>query len=165
MKTIVIMRHAKSSWDDTTLRDYDRPLNARGEADAPKMGKRIKGHGIIPDQIICSAAKRTRKTAKAVAIALDYPKADILKEKELYGAHDQRILDRIKMIPDSVETAIYIGHNPGITEIVNLLGNATIDNMPTAAIACYRFDVSHWADVRPNTGRLQFLEIPSKIEE
>lgn len=160
MKTVVLMRHAKSSWSNRDISDYDRPLNERGITDAPIMGKRLLEHHIRTDLIVCSSAKRTLKTARAVAKELGYNKAKILDEERLYGASYNMIIERLRQLPDAVDTVIYVGHNPGITNAVNVLGNASIDNMPTAAIACYQFDINTWHDLLPAMGEIRFLEFP-----
>ncbi len=164
MKTVVIMRHAKSSWSNSDLSDFDRPLNERGTIDASKMGQRLAEHKIIPDLIVCSSAKRTMKTAQAVAKKIGYPKGKILDEERLYGADFSMIISRIKLLPETAKTVLYVGHNPGITNAVNVLGNASIDNMPTAAIACYKFKVNSWTDILPSMGIIEFLEFPKMFD-
>ena len=162
MKTLYVMRHAKSSWADPLLPDFDRPLNERGKADAPEMGKRLKKKGIRPDLIISSPAKRAFKTAQKVAKAIDYPKNKILTDKMLYLAGTSAILAVVKETADTVNSLMIFGHNPGWTDFVNEMTGSHIDNIPTTGIAAIQFDVNSWEDVSKNKGKLLFFDYPKK---
>src|SRR5271154_5359778 len=112
MKTVYLLRHAKSSWDDTSLPDFERPLNKRGEKSAPVVGEEMKKRGVKPDLVICSPAKRTKQTAK---LALKEAKIDseILYDERVYLATDSQLLSLLKELNDKVRSVLLIGHNPG----------------------------------------------------
>lgn len=147
MKTLLLLRHAKSSWDNPTLADHDRPLNPRGKASAPIMGALILEHGLTPDLIVTSSAKRARKTAKKVAKACDY-RGKIRKERALYLAGPEAYLEAIHAVGEpSPERLMLVGHNPDMEDLVSLL-TGRAERMPTAALAVIRLDVPDWRDVR-----------------
>src|SRR4051812_2896417 len=134
-RTLVMIRHAKSSWANPLQSDFDRPLNTRGEKDAPQMGERLKEASLIPDLIISSTAKRTRQTAKRIAKAVGYNIDDIKWEEKLYHCIPSVLEEVIYEINDSVKTLFIVAHNPGITEFVNQLSpDFSIGNMPTCGI-------------------------------
>lgn len=141
-RTLTLLRHAKSSWTNPSLADFDRPLNKRGERDAPEMGRRLKRRGVRPSLIISSPAARAFATARAVADALGYPAADIEQEAALYHASPDTIL-RIVADQDARHSHILVcGHNPGLTDVASRLIGADVGNLPTAAV----FSVSAVAD-------------------
>lgn len=150
MKTLLLMRHAKSSWKKEGQADHDRPLNDRGKRDAPRMGNWLKEQGIVPDTILTSSAKRARRTAEAMAEALGRQERLIVHE-ELYSAHMGDYVELLRDLPDSAETALLVGHDPTISEFVSALAKATTE-MPTAAIACFDLSVGAWKDFDPFTG-------------
>jgi len=118
-RTLVLIRHAKSSWDDPNMRDFDRPINERGQHDAPDMGARLAARGQRPDRFYCSSARRARETALILAQAVGYPEADLESESGLYMADNAQLLERIRRFPDSAGEVWLVGHNPDITELVN----------------------------------------------
>lgn len=146
MKTLTLVRHAKSSWDDPDLRDHDRPLGERGLRDAPAMGKRLHDEGLAPDVILTSSAVRARATAEAIAIELGYDPAAIVVEETLYAAWPRTILDVVAAQDDSATSVMIVGHDPGMSDLVAEFDSA-IDRMPTCAVAEFGFDVDRWADV------------------
>lgn len=149
MKTLLIMRHAKSSWKTEGMADHDRPLNDRGKHDAPRMGQWLKVQGIRPDSILSSSAKRARKTAKAVAEALGCEDAIDIRD-ELYGAGPDEYLLLLRALPDTVETAMIVAHDPTVSHFVsNFAGTYT--EMPTASIACFDVPVEFWKAFGPGT--------------
>lgn len=143
MKTLLLMRHAKSSWKDPELQDIDRPLNKRGERDAPRMGKLLKKEGLIPDIIVSSPAQRTKATAEAVADKLDYEK-DILYVDSLYLGEPHEYIEMLRSLSDEVDTALVIGHNPGLEGLVQILSGKVV-SLPTGAIAYLRVPVRAWS--------------------
>jgi len=155
MKTLLLVRHAKSSWADPGMDDCDRPLNERGRKDAPEMARRLAGLHVIPDLIITSAARRARKTAEAFAAELDIKEKNILELKELYLAGRHDFLSVIKKIPDTSSIVAVFSHNPGITEFANSLTNTRVDDMPTCSIYALKIETEKWKDFE--TAEKQFL--------
>jgi phosphohistidine phosphatase len=147
MKTLFLVRHAKSSWARPDLADFDRPLNARGERDAPEMGRRLARAGVRPARMITSPAVRARMTAEAIAKALGYPVGRIVAEERLYGADVPTWLEVIGSLPGTEAAVMLVGHNPGITELANRLGTETVDNVPTCGIVTLDYDTASWRDV------------------
>ena len=132
MKTLLVLRHAKSSWDDPALGDHERPLNKRGRRDAPRMGELVREHGLIPDVVISSDAVRARLTAEAVVEAARYA-GEILVDHHLYMASPADILSRLRTVREKAETVMIVGHNPGLEELVAQLTGERPD-LPTAAL-------------------------------
>jgi phosphohistidine phosphatase len=140
MKTLTILRHAKSSWNTPGLADFDRPLNARGEKDVPVMAERIRGAGIRPSLIVSSPAVRAWSTAKGVAATISYPSEFLQREKGLYHAGLDRLLDILAAQDTGFNSLLLVGHNPGLTDLVNFLVPDVTDNLPTCgfvSVACH----------------------------
>lgn len=144
MKTLTIVRHAKSSWDDPGLPDRERPLNKRGERDAPIMGDRIAAAGIRPSLIVSSPAVRAWTTAKAVARAINYPLEFLQRENGLYLASVNGILDVIAAQDNGFNSLMLFGHNPGFTDFANYLVPGLTSNLPTAGVVCVNIDIENW---------------------
>ena len=145
MKTLTIVRHAKSSWKDTSLPDSKRPLNHRGEHDAPEMGRRIQEHGIRPSLIVSSPAVRAWKTAKIIAQAISYPREFLQKEDRLYLASLDDILDVVVAQDNGFNNLMVVGHNPGLTDFVNFLVPGLTNNLPTAGVVSVQIDQDNWS--------------------
>jgi phosphohistidine phosphatase len=145
MKTLTIVRHAKSSWKDHSLRDRDRPLNKRGERDAPEMGRRIAEAGIRPSLIVSSPAKRAWTTAKIVARQINYPLEFLQREDDLYLASVNRILDVLVAQESGFNSIMLFGHNPGLTDFANYLVPGLTDNLPTCGVVSVTFDQDDWS--------------------
>jgi len=161
VKRLLILRHAKSSWADDLLGDADRPLAPRGERDAPKMGRRIKKHFGALDSILSSSAKRASDTARLVALELGIPPDTIRHEPALYLAAPSGILDVLRGQPPPVETLMIVGHNPGLTELVNaLLPSLMLDNLPTAGIVGVDLGIESWDELPGATPRLVYFDYP-----
>ena len=165
MKTLYLVRHAKSSWKFPELRDFDRPLNGRGKRNAPDMGKRLKAMGILPDLLIASPANRALTTARKIAENIGYPVEDILENDDIYHGSENTLLQVIKSADGDVNELMLFGHNPGFTDLANLLGDQWIDNIPTCGIVALGFDVTDWSEVTPGTGRNLFFDYPKKIPQ
>lgn len=144
MKTLTLVRHAKSSWKDTGLRDRDRPLNKRGERDAPMMGKRIVDAGIRPSLIISSPAVRAWKTAKAIAREIGYPAEFLQREDELYLASLDSLVDVVAAQETGFHNLMLVGHNPGLTDFANFLSPGLTGNVPTAGVVSVKIDQDDW---------------------
>jgi phosphohistidine phosphatase len=146
MKTLLVLRHAKSSRDDRTLDDHERPLNERGQRDAPRMGEVIREHGLAPDVILSSDALRARQTAEAAAKAAHYA-GEILLDPRLYDASPADILRVLRTVDETnASTVMIVGHNPGLEELVARLTLERQD-LPTAALAQIALPVDHWRDL------------------
>jgi phosphohistidine phosphatase len=152
MKTLYLLRHAKSSWSDANLADFDRPLNNRGELAAPFMGRLIKARNFVPDVVYSSPAERARQTATAVKKAGEMA-ADLVFDERIYEASPRRLSEVVTGINDVFASAMIVGHNPGIEGFVRYL-TASIEPMPTAALAVIELSVGRWKDVDEVCGRL-----------
>lgn len=162
MKTLFLVRHAKSSWKHANLTDHDRPLSERGERDAPFMGELLKKHNVIPDVIICSTAARAKQTAELLSGGMGFPKSKIEFEKNIYESTSGMLLDIINSKNGDYNSLMIIGHNPGMTTLSSYLSGEYIDNLPTCSIAAIRFDIDDWAKIGTEKGDLIWLEYPKK---
>ena len=160
MKTLYLMRHAKSSWDDPGLRDVQRPLNKRGHRDAPVMGRQLKSQGILPQLIITSPALRAETTARYVAREIDYPLSKIITDKRVYEADEDDIWQVIREISETVDHLLLVGHNPGLTDLANTLSTEPIDNIVTAAVYSLQFDCAKWKEIEKRKARFHFYIYP-----
>lgn len=162
MKDLILVRHAKSSWKDPTLRDHDRPLNKRGKRDAPEMGERLLRRGCEPDLLVSSSAVRALETARTVAGKLGYPRGGIAVEERLYHASVAELLHVIRGVDDSVGILMLFGHNPGLTDLANHLGPRGIFNMPTCAVLHLRFQADTWSAVGNAPGDEVLYDYPKR---
>ena len=160
MKELVIVRHAKSSWKDSGLDDRERPLNKRGERDAPDMGARLARRKDRPDLIMSSPAVRALTTARIIAKRLGYPRNDIVVKDRLYGAGVVELLDVIRNADESVATLMLFGHNPGLTELANHLGPRPIPNLPTCGVLHLKFEADVWPVVGHARGDEVLFDFP-----
>jgi phosphohistidine phosphatase len=170
MLTLTLFRHAKSSWNHPALDDFDRPLAPRGEKAAPQMAAYLAERGLVPDLVLCSAARRARQT---LALALPAWKAqpEIDDAKALYLASVPTMLGIIRATPADVRHLMIIGHNPGIEMFARLaIGSgeakarrALAAKFPTAAVAVITWDRESWADMQPGGGHLKLFMTPRLI--
>ncbi|WP_457599595.1 SixA phosphatase family protein, partial [Hydrogenimonas sp.] len=144
MRELFLVRHAKSSWDDPTLSDFERPLNERGKRDAPIMGEHLAKLGVHPDLILSSPAKRAKKSAKIFAEALGYDPERIEYLSSIYEASPQTLLYIVCQLPEKAKRVMLVGHNPSLTLLANQLGDIAIDNIPTAGVVGIAFDTGSW---------------------
>lgn len=163
MKMLYLVRHAKSDWSNLFLRDFDRPLNARGEYSAPLMGEYLSKQGIKPDLILSSPALRAKTTAITLAEKLSYPIESISYLPSLYESDVNTILAIIRTISENIETLFIVAHNPEVTECINFITNAEIDNVPTCGVAAIRLNENSWDRVGSNSAELISLDTPKKI--
>jgi phosphohistidine phosphatase len=161
VKKLIVIRHAKSSWDNPVLGDFQRPLNERGERDAPNMGKRIKEKRIVPDLMLSSPAKRALTTCEKIAGIL-HSKEKIKTNKDLYHAEDEEILRIMKGISDTHNTVFIFGHNPGLTDFVNRLTNEFINNVPTCGVVACALSIKSWKEADWGKGKVEFFDYPKK---
>lgn len=164
MKTLIVVRHAKSSWDDAELSDFNRPLNERGERDAPRMAKRLKEKGIAIDTVVSSPAVRALTTCHVFVEVLGLQKGVIQTMKELYHAGDEVILGVVRNLKESKENdvAMLFGHNPGLTDFVNNLLEEDIDNVPTTGVVCCKLKIEKWSEIMWGCGEMEFFDYPKK---
>ncbi len=144
MKILTLMRHAKSSWTSGSLSDKQRPLNARGERDAPLMGQRLVEHGIRPSLILASPAVRAWTTAQVIAREIGYPMEFLQREDGIYMASLERLLDTVVAQDNGFNSLMVIGHNPGLTVFANFLSPGITDNLPTAGVVSVQIDRDDW---------------------
>ena len=162
MKTLLVLRHAKSSWNDPALDDHERPLNKRGRRDGPRMGELVREYRLTPDVIISSDAVRARLTAEAVAEAARYA-GEVLVDPHLYMACPADILSLLPMVRENAETVMIVGHNPGLEKLVEQLTGERQD-LPTAALAQIGLPIDRWRDLKVSThGTLLGLWRPKEL--
>ena len=159
-KTLILVRHAKSSWDAPGLSDIDRPLNERGKKDAPEMAKRLKDRGIKVDLFVSSPAKRAHKTAKYFAEEFGIKKDDIVLVDELYGANVAAFNQIVENLKDSNDTVVLFSHNPDITAYACTLTNVKVDDMPTCAVFAVQADTNEWKDFENTEKKFLFFDYP-----
>jgi len=165
VKRLYLIRHAKSSWEDPQLADFDRPLNERGKRDAPRMGKRLAEAGHVPGALLSSPAKRAFSTAKKIGRELGFRKKDIRQDAALYHADESGLLRTVQGQSDKLDSVMLFGHNPGLTDFATSLCRYDFRNIPTCGVACIDFDTDTWKKVKYNQGELQFFDYPKKYDE
>jgi len=165
MKRLTLVRHAKSSWAAPAAADRDRPLSNRGERDSRKMGRRLVAHKARPSLIVTSPALRAQATAKALAAALSYPLEFLQVEDDLYLAAPSNLLDVAQKQQDDYSDLLIVGHNPGLTDLVNqLLSDMHLDNLPTGAVVAMDFDTDAWSQIHACPARLAYYDYPKNPE-
>lgn len=162
-KTLFLMRHAKSSWDDPSLEDIDRPLNKRGKKDAPEMGRRMAEYDVKPEALVSSPARRALRTAQKVAEELGFENTDVRIDERLYSWDSNTVLNVIHSLDDKFESAMFVFHNPAITDLVNELTKEDIDNVPTCGVATIGFDSDSWSGVKKGKGKILKFDYPKKL--
>jgi phosphohistidine phosphatase len=165
MKTVLLIRHAKSSWENFTIPDFERPLNDRGKKDAPKMAERIYSRGIGIDTFISSPAKRAKKTAEIFAKKFEVKKDDIVFVPDLYHAGDKTYYEVIKNAPGKSKTIAIFSHNPGITDFANSLTTTHIDNMPTCSVFAVKADIKEWKEFETSPKEFYFFDFPKSMQD
>lgn len=163
MKNLLIIRHAKASWDQPGLGDFDRPLNKRGEHDAPLMGQFLAREGLRPDLILTSPAVRAVSTAYAIARKLDMDDANTVQEPSIYAADVSDLLDVVRGIDDSFTRVFLIGHNPGLHDLVFLLTGHALPNLATCGVASVELGVERWRHTSRGVGTLDRYVTPKSL--
>ncbi|MCK5535754.1 MAG: histidine phosphatase family protein [Bacteroidales bacterium] len=165
MKEIIIMRHAKSDWSEAGLDDYDRPLNERGKQAAPLIAKEFVKREIVPDKIYSSSAKRAKETAKLVSKELNIGLKEITYDMRFYHGLKNDYIQFIQHLPQDVNRAIIIGHNPHVESVTYILAKnkEKFRNMTTAAAAYIKFEVENWADIMPESGLIHYVLKPKEL--
>ena len=165
MKTLLLIRHAKSSWDDASISDFDRPLNDRGKKDAPLMAERLYERGIKIDAFITSPAKRAKRTAEQFAKRYKKETEDLILKTELYLAGDDTFYSVVEKLNDDFDCVAVFSHNPGITDFANSLTDAHIDNIPTCGIFAVSIDAKKWSKLRDVKKNFLFYDYPRALVE
>lgn len=163
MKAIYLIRHAKSSWKDMSLNDFDRPLNQRGLENAPRIGKELAKLNCSPDLFICSPAKRTRKTAKLIAKELHFNSKEIQFIDSIYESSLKNLINIISSFPNNKNEILLIGHNPGTTELYNYLTDDDLINIPTCGVVKIEFDIQYWHEIIKGSGLKKFYLYPKML--
>ena len=162
MKSLYLLRHAKSSWKYPNLDDFERPLNKRGRENIPFMGKVLKKLKVAPDLVISSPANRAAMTARMIAAAINYPLENIRYSEAIYEFSEKALIHVVKQIDDAVNKAMVVGHNPAINGLANYIGDQPIGNIPTCGAIGVELNISSWAKLNAHCGKLKFFEFPKK---
>lgn len=162
MKSLYLARHAKSSWKNPNLDDFERPLNKRGRKNAPFMGNVLKKLKVAPDLVISSPANRAAMTARIIAAAINYPLENIQYSATIYEFSENALIHVVKQIDDTVNKAMVVGHNPAINGLANYIGDQPISNIPTCGVYGVKLDISSWTKISEHCGILKFFEFPKK---
>lgn len=160
MKTLYLIRHAKSSWEDPDLRDIERPLKGRGRKDALIMGARLRQLKIKPDLIISSPANRAYSTAKIIAEEVGYDATKIQLDEHLYFSGQESIMQVLRDSRDKHDHIFIFGHNPDFTAVANAFSDEYISNVPTAGLVVVEFNTDKWSECTQKNGKLKFFEFP-----
>ncbi|MGE4474090.1 MULTISPECIES: SixA phosphatase family protein [Stutzerimonas] len=164
MKTLYLVRHAKSSWDDPTLADHDRPLAKRGLRQLEEIGPWLAARGVRPQRLLCSTAARAQATARPLAEAMGYPPAAIDYQARLYACTPDALLAVIGEQPDDLQSLMLVGHNPELTELATRLG-AGIEHMPTCAVVELVFASGRWAGIESQAPVQRLFHRPTRKRE
>lgn len=163
LKTIILVRHAKSSWDDFSIKDEDRPLTDRGKKNAPEMARRLLKKKIHIDTLLSSPAKRAKSTAEYFAKEYDIPKKKIILIPELYMASSDAFVRTIRNAPEKADSIALFSHNEGITQFANSLSEARIDNMPTCSVFAVKVDINSWNEFETGKTEFYFFDYPKSL--
>lgn len=163
MKTLLLIRHAKSSWDNFTVPDEERPLNDRGKKNAPEMAKRLRKRKVEIDQILTSPAKRALTTALYFAEEYGIKKSKLIIIPELYMARSEAFINTIRNAPEEANHIAIFSHNNGITEFANQLSETRIDNMPTCGVFAVKCAIRSWQEFEAGKNEFYFFDYPKSI--
>lgn len=158
LKQLLLIRHAKSSWDDIGLEDIDRPLNNRGKKEASILGRLLKKKGLLPQLIISSPAKRARKTAKKISQEVGYPKSDIEINKVIYPGSVSSLVECIRSIDKKIDQVFIVAHYPGLMDLGNYLAGSNIEKLPTCGFILIDFKMKSWKDITKDSGNLVLVD-------
>jgi len=164
MKTLYLVRHAKSSWDDLNLSDHERPLSPAGIKKTGKIVNFLKKKNIMPGLMISSSAVRALATAKLIARGIGYPADKIKTDPALYHASEDTILDAVYGLPDDLESVMLFGHNPAFTYFVNYYLTPPLENLPTTGVVSIRFTTHHWENIGNSGFKINFVVFPKMLK-
>jgi phosphohistidine phosphatase len=157
------MRHAKSSWDDRSISDFERALNDRGKKDAPLIAKELKSRGVLPKVLISSPAKRAKLTSNIIADGIDYKSEDIIYQDTLYESSEFNLIMSIKELDDSLDSVMIVGHNPSLTSVINKISSLNLLNLPTSGVVALAIKDS-WASIVPYSAKEIFYIYPKMFK-
>jgi len=160
MKTLYLLRHAKSSWALPDQKDYDRPLDERGLQDAPEMAARLRERGIRLDLVVSSPALRALSTARLFCEVLGKTPDCIQENRQIYLAGSPKLQQLISFFDEEADSALLVAHNPALTDLANDLAHAGIDNIPTCGLVTLLLPIDHWAQLQPGVATLQSFDYP-----
>ena len=163
MKRLILVRHAKSSWKNPGLKDFARPLNGRGKQNAPMMGKHLLRSGVLPQVVVSSPAKRAWSTARLIASEIHFKEEKLIADPEVYEADVDTLMEIIGKFSGDWQDVMLVGHNPGLTELAEMLTDQTFGNLPTCAICCIEFAVEKWSEISHGSGRVYLYDYPKSI--
>lgn len=164
MKNLLLIRHAKSSWDNPDLDDKERPLNERGLNDAPLMVNILKNYNIVFDKIFCSTALRAKMTLEIFAKSLNIDSQKIVFTDELYNASRREILNFLKQLDNKFDNVAVVGHNPGLTDLAHFLLYDFLNTLSTCSMLYIELEINKWSDLKSGMGTLKFYEYPKKYK-
>lgn len=163
-KTVFVVRHAKSSWDNFALSDHDRPLLPVGVKKTKRISKYLKDNKVLPDLLISSSAVRAYETAKLIAKDIGYDTDTIVKQKNLYHAGVGEIYDELYSIDNRINSVMIFGHNPAFTYFVNNFVHPEIDNLPTSGVCCIDFKADNWESISNAKFKIRFVTFPRMLK-
>lgn len=165
LKKILIMRHAKSSWNNGSLKDFDRPLNERGMKDAPRMGKYLKEQGIIPDQLIGSPALRAKQTLLKLSDELGFDHEKIIWDEDLYFRSSLSYIHALNRMKEQSSVVLIAGHYPMVSDVVSkLAGRELTEHFSTATIACLEAEIDQWENLDEGMCKLKWMKKPKQLK-
>ena len=162
MKTLYVTRHGKSSREDTSLPDIERPLSPRGERDSETMGRRLAARNVALDALVSSPAKRAVRTSQLLADAMGLDPDLVRTDERIYEATVEELSSVVRGLADHLDRVMLVGHNPGFTDLADLLANVEVEDMPTCCVCGLSFAVDAWSEVIPGTGTMVLFEYPKK---
>jgi phosphohistidine phosphatase len=164
MRRLYLLRHAKSSWSDSSLADEERPLAPRGRKAAKKLARELRRRQIQPALVLCSASRRTQETLELISSSLGHP--TIETEESLYGAGSDALLARIRAVSDTVDSVLVIGHNPGLQDLAVRLAPGSeplVEKFPTGALAAFELEAPSWMELGQTKARLVAYVVPREL--
>jgi phosphohistidine phosphatase len=165
VKKLFLIRHAKSSWANAALSDFERPLNDRGNKDAPFMAQKLAEAGARPDTVLSSPAKRAAKTAVIMAGGVGFAKDLIVYDQDIYSGSLQGLYTILHRLDDAGMELFFVGHNPDITDLAESLTGEHIGNIPTCGVVALECPIDRWSDLVPACGKLLFFDYPKRYQE
>lgn len=160
MKTLFLLRHAKAAMGSANTKDFDRPLNDRGLADARMMGERLKESGVKLDLIVSNPALRAITTASLVAEVFEKNSESIILDRQIYLAGAPKLMQIVSLLDESADSALLVAHNPALTDLSELLARSGIDNIPTAGLVTIKIPVDHWLEIGEGDGKMSAFDYP-----